>query len=116
MNGDHLAAAAAALEALDAESLVGLYADGFVFEDIPSGETITTREGLAGYFEGLFSLPDVSFSGVDFFRSGGRGAGTWVWSGTNRNGESFSVRGASVFDLTAEGAAGDGEFEVMTGF
>jgi hypothetical protein len=100
--GDHLEAAGAALEALDAGTLVGLYVDGFVFEDVAAGETISTRDGLSGYFEALFSMPDVRFTDVVFFQCDSRGAGTWVWSGTNQNGETFSVRGASIFAL-AEG-------------
>lgn len=101
--GDHLEAAAAALEALDAAALVGLYVDGFVFEDAAAGAIISTRDELVAYFEALFSLPDVGFSDVAFFRCGSRGAGTWRWSGTNRKGDPYSVRGASVFDLTEGG-------------
>lgn len=99
---EHMDAAASALEALDAESLVGLYVHGFVFEDPAAGLAISTREELAAYFKALFSMPDVAFSEVTFFRCGNRAAGTWLWSGTNRRGEPYSVRGASVFDL-AEG-------------
>ena len=100
---DHLESAGAALEALDAEMLVRLYVDGFVFEDVAAGETISTRDELSGYFEALFSMPDVSFTDVVFFRCGDRGAGTWVWSGTNRKGTAFSVKGASLFDLVDGG-------------
>ncbi len=102
MTGDHLEAAAVALQALDVETLVGLYLDSFVFEDTAAGETITTSDRLRGYFAALFSMPDVSFSDVVFFQCEDRGAGTWVWSGTNREGDAFSVRGASIFEL-AEG-------------
>ena len=100
--GDHLEAAGAASEALDVEALVGLYVDGFVFEDVAAGATISTRDDLSVYFEALFSMPDVRFSDVVFFGCGDRGAGTWLWSGTNRDGEAYSVKGASIFDL-AEG-------------
>ncbi len=100
---DHLEAAAHALEALDAESLVGLYGDGFVFEDTAAGLVISTREELAAYFNALFSMPDVAFSEVSFFRCGNRGAGTLLWAGTNPVGNSYSVRGASVFDLVEGG-------------
>ena len=102
MAGNYLGAAAAALQEMDTEALVGLYVDGFVFEDVAAGETITTREGLHGYFDVLFSTPDVSFSKVVFFECGNHGAGTWVWSGTDQKGEAFSVRGASIFEI-AEG-------------
>lgn len=53
--GDHLEAAGAALEALDAETLIGLYVDGFVFEDVAAGEIISTRVDLFVYSEALFS-------------------------------------------------------------
>ncbi len=100
---DHLEAAARALEALDSESLVDLYVDGFVFEDTAAGLTISTREELAAYFEALFSMPDVRFSEVSFFLCGNHGAGTWRWSGTNPLGDPYSVRGASIFDLVDGG-------------
>ena len=102
MAANHLSAVAAALQAMDAETLVGSYVDGFVFEDVAAREIITTREDLHGYFEGLFSMLDVAFGEVVFFECGDRGAGTWVWSGTNQLGEAFSVRGASIFEM-AEG-------------
>ncbi len=100
--GEDLQAAGAALAALDVEALVPLYVEGFVFDDPAAGAHITTRVELTGYFGSLFSMPDVEFSDVDFFQCGDRAAGTWVWSGTKQNGEAFSVRGASVFEM-AEG-------------
>src|SRR3990172_6926968 len=103
MTGDHLEAAAAALQALDSKSLVGSYTDGFVFEDAASGETITSKENLHGYFEALFSMPDVRFTDVVLRQCGDWGVGTWVWSGTDRKGDPFSVRGASIFDLADGG-------------
>jgi len=100
---DHLDAVGAALQALDTATLVGLYANELVFEDVAAGTTITTRDELRGYFEGLFSMRDVRFTEVCFFQCEKRGAGTWLWSGTNQQGEAFSVRGASIFELDEGG-------------
>lgn len=44
---DHLRLVRAALEALDVATLVGLYIDGFVFEDVAAGATIGTRDEQA---------------------------------------------------------------------
>jgi hypothetical protein len=68
-----------ALVSLDAEELVSLYADDFVLEDTSSGDTITNKKELREYFERLFSLPEVGFSNVTFFRN--------------------SIKGASIFSL-----------------
>ncbi len=101
--GDHLRLVGAALEALDAATLVDLYIDGFVFEDVAAGATIGTRDEPADYFENLVSMPDARFSEVGFFQCEHRGASTWLSSGTNRDGVAFSVRGASALELADAG-------------
>ncbi len=89
-----------ALVSLDAEELVSLYADDFVFEDTSSGDTITNKNELQGYFERLFSLTEVRFSNVTFFRCGDCGAGEWTWSGRSLgSGKDYSIKGASIFSL-----------------
>ncbi|KPL19074.1 MAG: hypothetical protein AMJ92_05115 [candidate division Zixibacteria bacterium SM23_81] len=89
-----------ALESLDTETLVSCYADEFVFEGIPSNETVTNKEELRPYFQRLFSLPNVQFSNVLFFACEDKGAGEWVWSGTKpSSGVEYSVRGASLIKL-----------------
>ena len=103
MAGDHLKAAADALQALDAETLVGLHAEGFVFEDTATQQVIETRYVLRGYFDYLFSLPNTRLSDVAFFRCRDRGGGTWVWSGTNHRGKASSIRGASIFEVAEDG-------------
>ena len=103
MADSHLESAARALGALDASGLVDTYADEFVFEDIPGGRTITNKDDLIAYFEGLFSMPDVAFSEVDFYGCGQRGAGTWLWTGTDPHGAPYAIRGASIFDLGVHG-------------
>src|SRR3990170_8904151 len=100
MPSDVLRQAEKALVSLDADTLVSLYADQFVFEDTSSGTRISTREDLKAYFDRLFAMPDVKFSEVSFFSKGDRGAGQWTWGGRSRqSGEPFAVRGASLFKL-----------------
>jgi len=89
-----------ALVSLDVEGLVSLYADDFVFEDTSSGDTITNKKELRGYYERLLSLPEVRFSNVIFFRCGDCGAGEWTWSGRSLgSGKDYSIKGASIFSL-----------------
>jgi steroid delta-isomerase-like uncharacterized protein len=100
MESKVLKEAAEALASLDAESLVSLYADDFVFEDTASGECITKKTDLRKYFDRLFSLPEVQFPDVRFFSCGDKGAGEWTWTGKSiRSGKDYSVRGASLFIL-----------------
>ncbi len=100
MTPDHLQRAATALQALDVDGLVALYADGFRFEDPSAGQVITGREELRAYFTALFGSLDASFSDVQFFGDGDHAAGCWTWSGTNaRTGRPFAIRGASIFEL-----------------
>ncbi len=106
MSPDHLQRAAKALQELDVEGLVVLYADPFRFEDPALGQVITDREELRAYFTGLFGLPDVTFSDVEVFACGDRGAGRWTWSGTHpRTGARFTIQGASIFELRPDGIA-----------
>ena len=95
---------AEALTGLDAEALVALYADEFLFEDVASAMCITSRAELRAYYERLFSMPGVRFSDVSFFTCGeGRAAGQWTWSGkSNKSGQEFSIVGCSLFRLTED--------------
>jgi len=89
-----------ALLELDVESIVELYSPDFLFEDIASGERITDKSELRSYFERLFTLPDVSFTDVNFFSKGNRAAGRWTWSGSSlQSGNRYAIRGASLFKL-----------------
>ena len=93
----------AALISLDAEKLVSLYADDFVLEDASSGNAITNKQELREYYERLFSLPEVRFSDVTFFRCGDCGAGEWTWSGRSLgSGKDYSIKGASIFSLVED--------------
>lgn len=100
MQAEVLGRAEVALISLDAEALVALYSDDFVFEDTASGETITGKRKLRAYFDRLFALPEVRFSDVRFFRCANLGAGEWTWSGKSpQSGQDYSIRGASLFVL-----------------
>jgi len=96
--------AARALADLDAETLVSVYSANFLFEDTTSGDRIEDKAKLHEYFDQLFSLPNVSFTNVDFFAAGKLGAGTWTWSGKSlKTGLSYTIRGASIFKLVDDG-------------
>ncbi|MDH3538441.1 MAG: nuclear transport factor 2 family protein [Acidimicrobiia bacterium] len=100
----HLEAATEALERLDVEALVAHYAADFVFEDVAADIAITTREELRRYYGGLFSMPGVAFTDVYVFvDDSGRGGGEWTWSGFGEDGNPFSIRGASIFEVEDSG-------------
>ena len=100
MQAEVLGRAELALIALDAEALVALYSDDFLFEDTASGETIAHKAKLREYFDRLFAFPEVKFSDVRFFRCANLGAGEWTWSGKSlRSGQDYAIRGASLFIL-----------------
>jgi hypothetical protein len=89
-----------ALVSLDADELVSLYADDFTLEDTSSGITISNKKELREYYERLFSLPEVRFLNITFFRCGDCGAGEWTWSGRSlESGKDYSIKGASIFSL-----------------
>jgi ketosteroid isomerase-like protein len=99
-NLDVLSKAEQALEALDAEALVSLYADNFLFEDTSFSLRITDKAELRSYFDSLFSWPEVTFSNARYFGHGQRAAGEWTMGGLSRvSGEPFSIRGASLFKI-----------------
>lgn len=90
-----------ALVNLNAEALISLYSETFVFEDTSSGDYITDKEKLREYFDRLFALPEVMFSDVKFFARGDQGWGEWTWSGKSLKSDlDYSVRGASLFVLS----------------
>jgi steroid delta-isomerase-like uncharacterized protein len=103
MSPDVLQRAAKALVEMDTDGLVALYADSFVFEDTSTGDRITSKGDLLGYFKRLFSMPAVNFTEVSFFSDGERGAGKWTWNGRSlKTQQAFSIRGASLFELQGD--------------
>lgn len=92
-----------ALEGLNTDKILEIYADKFLFEDTSARQRITDRKTLRVYFQQLFSLPEVSFSDISIYEAQGFAAIEWTWGGTNRtSGIPFRIRGASVIEL-AEG-------------
>jgi len=100
---DLLRKAAEALTNLDAEGLVGCYAAEFILDDASSGMLITDKNELREYYDRLFSLPEISFTEVEFFNLGESAAGQWTWGGVSQSGEKYKIRGASLFKLGLEG-------------
>jgi ketosteroid isomerase-like protein len=89
-----------ALEELNVEKIMSIYAENAVFEDIPGGQRIMDKAALRAYFEELFSLPGVAFSDIRIFEGDNFAVIEWVWSGLQRDtGETYRVRGASVVEL-----------------
>jgi steroid delta-isomerase-like uncharacterized protein len=100
MSAKALKEAKEALEGLDADRIVNVYANEFLFEDASSKERITGRKALREYFQQLFALPQVSFSDIRIFEAGSFAAIEWTWSGVKSDtGKPYRVKGASVIEL-----------------
>ena len=100
---DVLRRAEDALEALDADALVSLYAEDFLFEDTSAGIQIKDKAELRAYFNRLFQWPNCAFYDTNYFGLGKRAAGQWTWGGSsNPSGEKFSIRGASLFKIEGD--------------
>ena len=91
-----------ALEELNVDQLVELYATNFLFEDIPAELCITDRTALQEYYRHLFSTPQASFSNIRVFEADTFAAIEWSWGGvSNTTGKPFQVRGVSVLELSS---------------
>ncbi len=100
---------AAALSAHDVERLVELFAEDCVHEDVTLGVVNRGREEVKAFAEGVFTaFPDFRVEQTARFAAGGWGGAEWAISGTHLGqfpgieptGKSFSIRGASVFELS----------------
>jgi len=101
MESDILKRDEEALTTLDADTLISLYSDNFIVEDVSSGDTITDKGALKAYFNRLFSLPGVKFSDVCFFGCEDQAAGEWIGYGKSLElGVNYAIRGASLFVLS----------------
>ena len=101
MPANLLRAAKEALEGLDTNKIVEIYAKNFLFEDTSSGEQITDREALRKYFQQLFALPQASFTDIRVYEAECFAVLEWTWGGvSSTSGEPFNVRGASVIELS----------------
>jgi len=101
MSTEVLQDAKEALEGLNTDKIIKIYADEFLFEDTSSKEQIIDRTSLRKYFQQLFALPQVSFSDIKIFEADRFAVIEWTWGGVKRsNGEPFQVRGVSVIELS----------------
>jgi hypothetical protein len=89
-----------ALEGLNTNKILEIYADRFVFEDTTAKLLITDRKRLGEYFQQLFSMPEVSFSDIEIHEAESFAVIEWTWGGVSRTtGAPFRVRGVSVIEL-----------------
>ena len=89
-----------ALESVNANQLIKIYAAKFLFEDTSSREQITDRISLKKYFQQLFALPQVSFTDIRIIEADQFAVIEWTWGGVKRSTrEPFRVRGVSVMEL-----------------
>jgi hypothetical protein len=89
-----------ALEGLNTNKILEIYADRFVFEDTTAKLLINDRKRLGEYFQQLFSMPEVSFSDIEIHEAESFAVIEWTWGGVNQaTGETFHVRGASILEL-----------------
>jgi len=90
-----------ALEGLNPDKIIEIYADEFLFEDTSSKEQIIDRTSLRKYFQQLFALPHVSFSDIRIFEAEYFATIEWTWGGVSPiTRELYRVRGASVIELS----------------
>ncbi len=90
-----------ALEGLNTDKIIKIYADEFLFEDTSSKLSIKDRKALVKYFQRLFTMPQVSFTEIRIFEADRFAVIEWTWGGVSHNsGEPFRVRGASVIELS----------------
>jgi ketosteroid isomerase-like protein len=89
-----------ALESLNVDQIIKIYAAEFLFEDTSSKEQITDQTSLREYFQQLFALPQVSFSDIRIIEADQFAVIEWTWGGVKRStGEPFRVKGVSVMEL-----------------
>jgi steroid delta-isomerase-like uncharacterized protein len=104
--------AAAWSELDDGSRLAALYTADATHEEVPSGTIFTGPDAIGGYAQSHFAaFPDVGLELTSAFRSGDWAAAEWVYGGTYAGslpglppgtGQTFSVRGAAIFDLQGE--------------
>jgi len=101
MSANTLQEAKEALEGLDVDKIMEVYAENFLFEDPSSGEQITDREALRKYFQQLFALPQASFTDIRVYEAESFAALEWTWGGVSRTtGRLFHIKGVSVVELS----------------
>jgi steroid delta-isomerase-like uncharacterized protein len=104
--------AAAWSELDDGTRLAALYTAEATHEEVPSGTIFTGPDAIGGYAQSHFAaFPDVALDLTSAFRTGDWAAAEWVYGGTYSGslpglppgtGQTFSVRGAAIFELEGE--------------
>lgn len=98
----------AAWSAHDLDRLLALFTDDVVYEDVPVGAVLHSKDELRAFAQGWFIVsPDIRFELTAKVVTGSRAAVEWVGSGTHRGdlpgmpatGKLWKVRGASVMEL-----------------
>ena len=106
--GELIAAWQDAILALDADRTVANYAAEAIYEDPAAAnderypEVRTGHDAIRSLYEGIFSLPRVSFAFVSsFVAADGRAAAVeWVWCGDRLDcGDEYEIRGLSLLRL-----------------
>jgi steroid delta-isomerase-like uncharacterized protein len=99
-----------AWSAHDLDGLTSLFADDCLYEEVASGRTYTTKEGIAEYARATIAgVPDTEFAIVTVVADSRVAAVEWVWRGTNTvgwpsmglpaSGRAFELRGLSIIEI-----------------
>jgi steroid delta-isomerase-like uncharacterized protein len=90
----------------DIDSLVSLFTDELIYEDVPLGVVNRDKQQLRAFVEGFVrGYPDITVELTSSFAVGDHGAAEWVIRGTHlgdrpgrpATGKPIALRGASVF-------------------
>jgi steroid delta-isomerase-like uncharacterized protein len=105
-----LAEWAAAYSSGDADRLLALYTDDALWEEVAIGLAASGQDEIRAHLDRLFTaVPDFTVDVTNGFVAGDQAVVEWVISGTYSAdfpglppaaGQHFSLRGASVFELT----------------
>ncbi|HKZ58887.1 MAG TPA: nuclear transport factor 2 family protein, partial [Candidatus Thermoplasmatota archaeon] len=92
--------AKAALEALDVDAIVALYADDAELRDASTGESFRGSERIRRMFLELFSAPGAEFAHVSVREGPAWGVIEWTWSSKTKGSDKpLRIRGVSVLEL-----------------
>jgi ketosteroid isomerase-like protein len=96
-----------AYNAHDADAVAACFTDDAVFEAPsgpgPAGASYEGRDAIGEVVAGRFAAsPDVHWAEEAHFRSGDRGASSWVVTWTNPDGSRVELRGCDLFTLRGE--------------
>lgn len=74
----------------DIDSLNSLFADEFIYLEVASGRSFSTKEGLSNYGNlTIKGIPDSKFEVVSVMANEQFAAVEWIWKGTNSVGWDF---------------------------